>query len=112
VNAPAIAQRIVKNLQSLSVDVKNYERKRDLLYDALTETGYEITKPGGAFYLFPRSPIIDDVRFVRILQQKKVLTVPGTGFGRPGYFRIAYCVSESTIKKSISRFQDVFQEIK
>ncbi len=110
VNAPAIAQRIVKNLQSLSVDVKGYERKRDLLYAALKETGYELSKPEGAFYLFPKSPIIDDIRFVKILQKNKVLTVPGTGFGRPGYFRIAYCVSESTIKKSVSRFQEAFKE--
>lgn len=111
VNAPAIAQQLVKNLQYLSVDVKGYQRKRDLFYNALTKIGYDVIKPAGAFYLFPKSPIIDDIRFVKILQKNRVFTVPGAGFGRSGHFRIAYCVSESTIEKSISRFQDAFQEI-
>lgn len=110
VNAPALAQRIVAGLQSLSVDVKDYEMKRDLLYGALKGIGYEIHKPEGAFYLFPKSPIPDDVQFVKILQREKVLTVPGSGFGRPGYFRIAYCVEEKTIRRSVDSFKKAWEE--
>lgn len=112
VNAPALIQRIVPPLQSLAVDVSHYQAKRDLLYNALTEIGYEMVKPGGAFYLFPKSPIPDDVRFVRMLQEKKVLTVPGTGFGRPGHFRIAFCVGDEVVRRSISLFGEVYEEAK
>ncbi len=111
VNAPALAQRLVAGLQSLSVDIADYQFKRDLLYNALKETGYEVQKPCGAFYLFPKAPLSDDLHFVKILQEKKVLTVPGTGFGRPGYFRIAYCVSEKVIQRSLDRFKDAFDEV-
>lgn len=110
VNAPALAQRLVMGLQSLAVGVKDYELKRDLFYNSLKEIGYEIHKPEGAFYLFPKSPIPDDVSFVKILQRKKVLTVPGSGFGRPGYFRIAYCVTDDTIRRAVDRFGEARED--
>lgn len=112
VNAPALAQRAVTRLQTLCVNVRDYQAKRDFLYNALTQIGYEVMKPGGAFYLFPKSPIPDDVSFVKALQEKRILTVPGTGFGRPGYFRIAYCVAFETIEKSVEGFREAFGEAK
>lgn len=108
VNAPALIQRLVAPLQSCPAAVSRYQAKRDLLYNALREIGYKMIKPGGAFYFFPQSPIPDDVRFVQLLQERKVLTVPGTGFGRPGHFRIAYCVEEDTVKRSLSRFAEAY----
>lgn len=110
VNAPALAQRLVMGLQSLAIEVKDYEFKRNLFYNSLKEIGYEIHKPEGAFYLFPKSPLPDDVFFVKILQQKKILTVPGSGFGRPGYFRIAYCVKDDTIRSALERFGEAWEE--
>ena len=104
VNAPAIMQHLVRALQGVTVDVAEYQRKRDFLYEQLTGLGYQIVKPQGAFYLFPRSPIEDDVEFVARLQQHNVLTVPGLGFGSPGYFRISYCLEDRVLEGSLDGF--------
>ncbi|MFN3975337.1 MAG: pyridoxal phosphate-dependent aminotransferase, partial [Dehalococcoidia bacterium] len=90
VNAPALMQFLVRSLLEVSVDISWYQKRRDMLYTALRDMGYQVVKPQGAFYLFPRSPISDDVAFVERLQRELVLVVPGRGFGAPGYFRIAY----------------------
>jgi aspartate aminotransferase len=97
VNAPALMQRIVARLQGVTVPVAEYQRKRDYLYGHLVDMGYDVIKPRGAFYLFPRAPGDDDLAFVRELQRHMVLAVPGSGFGAPGYFRISYCVEDSTL---------------
>jgi len=110
VNAPALMQRIVRQLQQISVPVAEYQRKRDFLYSNLIEMGYSVTKPQGAFYMFPRSPLEDDVAFVRELQQMRVLTVPGRGFGSPGYIRISYCVDDKTIEGSLDGFRKAAQK--
>ena len=97
-------QRIVANLQHVAVNVKIYQKKRDLLCKGLAKAGYQFTKPQGAFYLFVKSPIPDDVKFVQMLLQKNILVVPGSGFGCPGYFRIAFCVDDATIVNSMDGF--------
>ena len=97
VNAPALIQHIVSSLQDVTVDVNIYKEKRDFLYKELVEMGYEVVKPDGAFYMFPKSPIEDDVAFVDLLKQQLVLAVPGAGFGYPGHFRISYCLEDETI---------------
>jgi aspartate aminotransferase len=101
VNAPALMQRLVAKLQRASVDIAQYQEKRDILFHYLTEMGFGMARPAGAFYLFPRSPIDDDIEFVRMAQRHHLLLVPGTGFGAPGYFRIAYCVSKEMIERSL-----------
>lgn len=110
VNAPALMQRLVAGLQGVTVDVSEYQRKRDLLCRGLGEMGYRFQVPEGAFYLFPQSPIHDDVEFVRILQKHLILAVPGSGFGGPGHFRIAYCVSDDTITRSLPGFEKAIKE--
>ena len=110
VNAPALMQRLVAPLQRNSVNVREYEEKRDLFYNALTDFGYEVVKPQGAFYLFPKAPIEDDVAFVKELQSRKILTVPGRGFGKPGYFRIAYAVDKKVIEGSLPGFKEVAEK--
>jgi aspartate aminotransferase len=110
VNAPALIQRAVKQVQSVTVDVEQYRRKRDYLYKEMTRIGYEVVKPQGAFYFFPKSPIPDEVEFVRRLAENKVLVVPGRGFGQPGYFRIAYCFPDSVLEGSIAGFEKAFHE--
>jgi aspartate aminotransferase len=107
INAPALMQRVVSCLQGLSVDINEYLRKRDLLCDGLAAAGYDFVKPKGSFYLFPRTPITDDVEFVHALQQEKILTVPGAGFKCPGYFRIAFCVTDETIVNAMPGFKRV-----
>ena len=111
-NAPALMQRLVSRLQSVMVSIADYQRKRDFLYQHLSEMGYSMPKPQGAFYLFPKTPIADDVAFVRELQQCLVLTVPGRGFGTPGYFRVAYCVDDRTLEGSLTGFRRVAQKFK
>lgn len=110
VNAPALMQRLVAPLQKNSVNVRDYEDKRDLFYHSLSSYGYQLVKPEGAFYLFPKAPIDDDVAFVKELQSKRILTVPGRGFGKPGYFRIAYAVDMRTIEKSLPGFKEVAEK--
>ena len=110
VNAPALMQHAVRNLQQVTVSVAEYQRKRDFLYGHLTEMGYSVIKPQGAFYMFPKSPLEDDVAFVRELQQWNVLTVPGRGFGSPGYFRISYCVQDATLEGSLDGFRKAASE--
>jgi aspartate aminotransferase len=112
VNAPALMQRAIAGLQGVRVDVEIYRRKRDLLCDGLASVGYRVTKPEGAFYLFPRTPIDDDVRFADALQKRRILTVPGSGFHGPGHIRIAYCVDDETILGAIEGFGEVLKEFK
>ncbi|HNZ65375.1 MAG TPA: pyridoxal phosphate-dependent aminotransferase [Smithella sp.] len=110
VHAPALMQRIVVKLQNAAVDVKVYQKKRDLLCNGLSKAGYTFVKPQGAFYLFVKSPIPDDMTFVKKLLQKNILVVPGSGFGAPGYFRIAYCVDDKTIINSMRGFAEAMRE--
>jgi len=105
VNAPALMQRLIAELQGICVDVSVYRRKRDRLVAILEDAGYELVVPPGAFYLFPRAPLPDDVRFVRLLQDENILTVPGSGFGGPGHFRIAYCVDDRVIDRAAAGFR-------
>ncbi|MFC2011108.1 pyridoxal phosphate-dependent aminotransferase [Chloroflexota bacterium] len=112
VNAPALMQHIVRYLQAVTVSIAEYQRKRDSLYSHLTDMGYSIMKPKGAFYMFPKSPLEDDVALVRELQQWQVLTVPGRGFGSPGYFRISYCTDDKTLEGSLAGFEKVAQKYK
>ena len=101
VNAPAMMQHIVRYLQDVTVSIADYQKKRDFLYSNLVEMGYSLVKPQGAFYMFPESPIPDDVAFVRALQEELVLAVPGVGFGGPGHFRISYCIDDRTLAGSL-----------
>jgi len=105
VNAPALMQRVVAELAQTSVDCGIYQRRRQLFCDILSEAGYRFQPPKGAFYIFPQSPLKDDVEFLKILQKEKILAVPGQGFGCPGYFRLAFCVEDEVIKASAAGFK-------
>ncbi len=105
VNAPALMQRIAGKLVRACVDISQYKRKRDFLYRELTGMGYSIVKPEGAFYMFPKAPGGNDLEFTLELTNNFVLTVPGTAFGTPGYFRIAYCVEDRVLEGSLEGFR-------
>ena len=109
VNAPALIQRVLPLLKGELADVDHYRRLRDLLLPPLIAMGYQVVRPGGAFYLFPRSPMADDVAFVRAAQAERLLIVPGSGFGRAGYFRISLCVTPETIERALPVFEKVFK---
>jgi len=112
VNAPALAQRAVAMVQGATVDISAYARKRELICDGLAECGYAFVRPPGAFYLFPQTPIPDDVAFVKSLQEELILAVPGSGFGGPGHFRLSYCVEDETIIKSLPGFRKAIEKYK
>jgi len=105
INAPALMQRAVAELQNASVDTAIYARRKELLCTILRQAGYSFTEPKGAFYIFPKSPLESDVDFVALLLEEKILTVPGVGFGTPGYFRIAFCIDEAIIARSAEGFK-------
>ena len=104
VNAPALMQHVVKALQGVTVDVSDYQRKRDFIHGALTDLGYDCFRPQGAFYLFPKAPGEDDLAFVDELQRYNVLVVPGRGFGQPGHFRVSYCLEDRVLEGSLEGF--------
>lgn len=110
VNAPALMQRVVACMQGMSVEISEYARKREILCDGLAGFGYEFIKPLGTFYLFPRSPIADDVKFADALKEERVLVVPGSGFDGPGHFRIAFCVDDDVIKNSMPGFEKAIEK--
>jgi aspartate aminotransferase len=112
VNAPALIQRVLPLVGEATVDVAYYQRMRDRMLAPLREMGYEVVTPGGAFYLFPRSPIPDDVAFVRAAQAERLLLVPGSGFGRAGYFRISLAVTEDVIDRSLPVFAKVLKQVR
>ena len=74
--------------------------------------GYSLVKPQGAFYMFPKSPLEDEIAFIDELRKWHVLVVPGRGFGTPGYFRISYCVSDRTLKGSLAGFKKAAEGFK
>ena len=111
VNAPAIMQHLVRNLQTVTIDTTDYQRKRDYLYDVLTSSGYEVRKPEGAFYMFPQSPVENEMELVAALQRQGVLVVPGRGFGMEGYFRISYCVEQRELEGAAPGFAAAMSEL-
>lgn len=110
VNAPAIAQRIVAKAGDSSVDRRIYRERRDLLYNHLTSLGFECKKPDGAFYLFVKSPVEDDMEFIDTALKYNVLAVPGKGFGRAGYFRLSFCIDIDTIRRSLAAWDKIAAE--
>ena len=105
VNAPSLFQRVAAECCDLTADISVYERNCALLTDALREMGYHVVQPGGAFYLFPRSLEPDDMAFSERAKKFDLLLVPGSGFGAPGHFRIAYCVQTEMIERALPRFK-------
>jgi aspartate aminotransferase len=110
VNAPALFQRILPESLEAAVDANAYKKRRDLLYEIITSAGIQCIKPDGAFYLFARSPIADDVAFCQAAVKHNLVIVPGKGFGCAGFFRMAYCVEEKTILNSRKAFEALAAE--
>lgn len=111
VNAPSLFQRVIARCVDSKVDLEFYDKNRRLLYNTLTEYGYQCVKPEGAFYLFVKTPIEDDTKFVDMAKKHNLLIVPGSFFGAPGYMRIAYCVSYDTIERALPKFKTLLEEV-
>jgi len=108
--APSLWQKVIARCTHLRPDLAAYDRNRQALYTALTEMGYEMAKPDGAFYLFIKAPGGDANAFMEKAKQKDLLIVPGDGFGCPDYFRICYCVSYDMIQRSLPVFKALIEE--
>lgn len=112
VNAPAIGQKIVTAAIGETVDLDIYRQRRDAMATALKNAGIEFSMPRGAFYFFPKSPIPDDIAFVAALAEENILAVPGSGFGYPGFFRLAFCVDVDIINRSAAAFKRVMDKLR
>ena len=108
--APSLWQKVIARCAHLRPDLESYDRNRRALYEGLTEMGYEMAKPDGAFYLFIKAPGGDANAFSEKAKKKDLLLVPGDGFGCPGYFRICYCVSYEMIQRSLPAFKALLDE--
>ncbi|MHC5010545.1 MAG: pyridoxal phosphate-dependent aminotransferase [Planctomycetota bacterium] len=112
VNAPAFQQRLVEGLLDVQVDMAGYAEKRARLLEALEAGGYDVVRPDGAFYIFPRVPgDADDVDFVKACLEERMLVVPGSGFGRPGHFRISYAVTDRDVDLAVDALKRVAQRV-
>jgi aspartate aminotransferase len=105
INAPAIWQWVVGAVPDVTVDVRQYQAKRDLLCDALTGMGYDAPRPQGSFYVFPKTPVDDDVAFIHRLMSEGILAVPGAGFGRGGYMRLSLTIARDELERSLPGFE-------
>jgi aspartate aminotransferase len=112
INAPAIWQLVSAEAPDESTDMAIYQEKRDLMCDGLARIGYDVCRPQGAFYVFLKTPIPDDIQFIRILQDEGVLAVPGSGFGRGGYIRLSLTVPRETIIRSLPAFERALAKLK
>ena len=105
VNAPAMMQKILPFMENSTVDISIYEKLRNKMFSMIIDLGFEAIKPQGSFYIFPKSPELDDVAFVKRAQEENILLVPGTGFGGKGHFRISLCCNFKTIENSRPGFE-------
>lgn len=110
--APSLFQQVIKNCLNAKVNIEAYKENRDLLYDNLTEYGYECVKPDGAFYLFVKALEPDAYKFYEAAKKHEILVVPCDDFGVSGYVRIAYCTSKSTVVGALPAFKALAEEYK
>jgi aspartate aminotransferase len=101
----ALLQHSIEDLETLSIDIRALERRRDRLVGALRGLGYETTNPEGTFYVMARSPIDDDMTFGEMLAEEDVVVLPGTVVEVPGWFRISLTASDEMVERSLSGFE-------
>ncbi len=110
VNAPSLIQLAVAKCVDAEVDLDYYDRNRKALYDGLTSFGFTCVRPEGAFYLWLKSPVEDEKKFVEAAKKYHILMVPGSSFACSGYVRLAYCVSYETIQNALPEFKKLAEE--
>lgn len=110
--APSLMQHAIELCATLTSDMNEYTKNRDLIYNGLTKIGYNCVKPEGAFYLFVKALEDDAYKFMERAKEFNIIAVPSDNFGVKGYVRLAYCVSEKTIKNSLPAFQKLFDSYK
>ena len=106
VNAPSLMQHVVRECLECKPDTSEYDSNRKLLYNELTRIGYECIYPKGAFYLWVKTPC-DENLFLEKAKSYHLLVVGGSAFYKKGYVRIAYCVCNQIVRKSLYAFEDL-----
>ena len=112
VNAPAFFQKVIARSWNAKCDYSLYEKRCKEIMEVMDYAGLKYARPQGAFYLFVKVPDgwnDDDMAFCAHLKKFNILCAPGTGFAGKGWFRISYCVSESTILNSKEAFKTAVQ---
>ena len=110
---PTLMQKVIEYCAEERPDLVAYDENRNLLYNSLTEMGYECAKPDGAFYLFVKAPNGDANAFSEKAKlDHNLLVVPADGFGCPGFFRLSYCVSNDMIRRSLPAFKAMIESYK
>jgi aspartate aminotransferase len=109
-NCPtSLIQLATADCIDLTSDLAVYETNMNILYDKLVSLGFEVVRPGGTFYIFPKCLEEDSQHFCEVAKSLDLLLVPSDTFGVKGYFRIAYCVKEEVIKNSIPKFKELYE---
>ena len=103
----AVMQYSVPELEGLSLDMAELARKRDRMYGALTDAGYEVTRPEGTFYLWGRAPAGDAQAFCDSLEERGVYVMPGSLFEQPQHFRISLTATMTMIDRAIPHLLEV-----
>ena len=110
-NCPSsVIQLAVADTCDLTADLSVYETNMNILYGELTKLGFEIVRPGGTFYMFPKSPEPDAAAFSRKAMKYGLVLVPSDSFGVPGYFRMAYCTDTQKVVRSLDAFGRLVRE--
>ena len=110
-NCPAsTAQLAVAKVIDETSDLSVYENNMNILYDALTDMGFSVVKPGGTFYIFPKALEDDANAFCMKAKKYDLILVPADNFGCPGYFRMAYCIDTEKVLRSIPVFKKFVKE--
>ena len=107
----ALLQHAISDLDNLSLDLAELQYKRDMMVDGLRELGYQVHKPEATFYLLPRSPVTDDMAFVKVLAKHDVFVMPGTLCSIPGYFRITLSASRERLQQSLKAFERARRDV-
>ncbi|MCR4754159.1 MAG: pyridoxal phosphate-dependent aminotransferase [Lachnospiraceae bacterium] len=110
-NCPsAIIQWAVSENLDVTADLSVYEKNMNILYDALTDLGFRVVKPGGTFYIFPKALEDDAVAFCNKGKEYDFIGVPANSFGCPGYFRLAYCIETEKVIRSVEALKRFVKE--
>ena len=102
---PSIIQRAVSRCQKVTSDLSIYQTNMELLYEKLTALGFEVERPGGTFYIFPKALEEDANAFCQKAREFDLLLVPSDSFGVKGYVRLAYCIDTEKVKRSLPAFK-------
>ena len=108
VSAPSIWQWVISEVIDAPAALDEYEEKIDLICSGLQKIGYQLIPPSGGFYVYPQTPIADDMAFVKALQKEGILTVPGSSFGRSGHIRLSMTISKEKVERSLPGFEKAF----